>query len=167
MNRSEILQKLAAGELSVDDATRLLSEEPRKAAEPDGGGGVDAPTQPQPTDSATYAASQANPPGTDDPDVDDSAGSAPPPPARKRKNGAGIHWLHIEVSDTRRKRDRVRVNVPVGLVRAGLWMGSKFSNHIPTDMWDKMMDALENDEYGTLVEVDDLESGERVHIYVD
>jgi hypothetical protein len=159
MNRSEILQKLAAGEISVDDATRLLADEPRKAAEPDGGGGVDAPTQPQPTDSA---APQANATGTDAPYSEEPSAR----PARKRKNGS-IQWLHIEVTDTWRKRDRVRVNVPVGLVRAGIWMGSKFSHHIPTDMWDKMMDAIENDEYGTLVEVDDLESGERVHIYVD
>ncbi|MBX3081763.1 MAG: hypothetical protein KF716_09025 [Anaerolineae bacterium] len=164
MNRSEILQKLAAGELSVDEATRLLAEEPRKAAEPDGGGGVDAPTPP-PTDSA---ASQANSPEADaEAESASEEASAPRPaqPSRKRKNG--IHWLHIEVTDSWRKRDRVRVNVPVGLVRAGLWMGSKFSHHIPSDMWDKMMDAIENDEVGTLVEVDDLESGERVHIYVD
>ena len=164
MNRSEILQKLAAGELSVDDATRLLSEEPRKAAEPDGGGGVDAPTPPPTASAATDTTSPEADAADSDADSDSAPRSTPPP--RKRKNGS-IQWLHIEVTDTGRKRDRVRVNVPVGLVRAGLWMGSKFSSHIPSDMWEKMMDAIENDEIGTLVEVDDLDSGERVHIYVD
>lgn len=201
MNRGEILQKLASGELNVEQATRLLQGEALKdappavtaAAEPDGGGDIDdvasvdsihdgAATH---VAAATAAASatgnaehtphaEAQPHQTTTAEAEPETADADlptnrPDPAHngKRKHKGGLRWLHIEVTDSSRRRDRVRVNVPVGLVRAGVWMGSKFAKNMPPTLWESILDAIDNDEIGTLVEVDDFENGEHVRIYID
>jgi hypothetical protein len=134
MNRSDILQKLAVGELTVQQATEMLEK------------GDEQP------ETATASASEP-------------AATAPAAIPAKRKNG--IHWLHVQVTDIRTQRDRVRVNVPVGLIKAGLWIGSRFTDEIPANAWEEIQKALDSGETGALVEVEDFDNGERVRVYVD
>lgn len=134
MNRSEILQKLSTGELTVQQATEMLEKGDAQPETPSGAAPETAAAEPDAT------------------------------PA-KRKNG--MHWLHVQVTDLRSQRDRVRVNVPVGLVKAGLWLGSRFTNEIPANAWDEIQKALDAGETGSLVEVEDFDNGERVRVYID
>lgn len=91
----------------------------------------------------------------------------PDMPPAKAKRGSG-RWLHIHVSDLQSGKQRVRVNVPLGLVQVGLKIGARFTNEVDPEMVRDVMDALQtNDISGTLVEVEDLEDNERVHIFVD
>ncbi|MBN1967421.1 MAG: hypothetical protein JW910_22395 [Anaerolineae bacterium] len=84
------------------------------------------------------------------------------------KDKPGTRWLHIHVSDLESGRSRVRVNVPLGLVRFGLKVGARFTDEMDSGMMDDVMEALQGDAIsGTLVEVEDLDDNERVHIYVD
>jgi hypothetical protein len=129
MNRSDILQKLAAGELTVQLATEMLEK------------------------------------GDEQPETATASATAPAAIPAKRKNG--IHWLHVQVTDIRTQRDRVRVNVPVGLIKAGLWIGSRFTDEIPANAWEEIQKALDSGETGALVEVEDFDNGERVRVYVD
>jgi hypothetical protein len=77
-------------------------------------------------------------------------------------------WLHIHVSDLETGKNRVRVNVPLGLVNFGLKVGARFTNEVDNDMIDDVLDALHDEELtGTLVEVEDVDDNERVHIFVD
>jgi len=62
----------------------------------------------------------------------------------------------------------VRVNVPLGLVKFGLGVGARFSDEIDPDMMDDVLHALDEEQMsGTLVEVEDLDDNEYVHIFVD
>lgn len=160
MNRNEILQKLAAGEISVQQATQLLAGEQGRAAEPDGGGGEDTPEPHMKEGVAEDSIDESDAAHGEAPSSRPSVHDQP-----KRKNGA--RRLHIEVTDGRTNRNRVRINVPIGLVRAGVWMGNKFAKGVDREAWQAIMDSIDNDEIGTLVEVDDADSGERVHIYID
>ncbi len=138
MNRSEILQKLSTGEISVEEATRLL-EGQRSQPEPEA-------EKPQEPEAARGAAKETS-------------------PQEPTKGIAQAKWLHVRVSDSGSDKDRVRVNIPIGVLRAGAWFGSRWAAKF--GFWDDVVDALDRGAMGTLVEVEDIESGERVHIYVD
>lgn len=138
--RKEILERLSAGEIDVDRAAELLNQvhEPEPAA--------------------------AIPP----------AAPAPPEPARApdlpqpAESKARRRWLHIHVSDLETGRHRVRVNVPLGLLQFGMKVGARFTNEMDSDMMANVLEALRNEDvHGTLVEVEDVEDNERVHIFVD
>ena len=90
-----------------------------------------------------------------------------PAPAPKSGNG-GPRWLRIQVSELDSGRNRVRVNVPLGLVNFGLRVGARFTDEVDNDMLRDVMEALKGgDVTGTLVEVEDAEDNERVHIFVE
>jgi hypothetical protein len=137
--RKEILEMLAAGEIDVTRATDMLSSLRDPSAEPA------IPVPPEPP----------APP------------RAPEPPALP-VDTYGRRWLRIHVSDLKSGRSRVKVNVPLGLVQFGLKIGSRFTDEVDSDMIADVMHVLESgDISGTLVEVEDMEDNERVHIFVD
>ncbi|MCC7206073.1 MAG: hypothetical protein IT323_02130 [Anaerolineae bacterium] len=152
MTRIDILQKLAAGEISVDEATRLLQE----AAEA-------APAEAQ----AHSAQAGEEKPKRDAQDAEPDA----EPVAEKRKNGDSVkrtpRWLRIRVGRVGSERDHVRVNIPIGLVDAGLRLGAQFGDHKWSRTLSEMLDSIHRGEVDTLVEVEDDHSGERVRIFVD
>lgn len=95
------------------------------------------------------------------------APAAPPAPDAPRER-SGKRWLRIHVSDLESGRSRVRVNVPLGLVQFGLKVGARFTDEVDSDLMRDVMEALHDSEViGTLVEVEDVEDNERVHIFVD
>jgi hypothetical protein len=50
----------------------------------------------------------------------------------------------------------------------GLKIGARFTDEVDSEMVHDVMDALEtSDVSGTLVEVEDVDDNERVHIFVD
>lgn len=137
--RKQILEMLSAGEIDVTRATELLNEARESADSP----GPDVPRPPSP------------PP-------------APLPSKVVPADKSGRRWLHIHVSDLASGRHRVRVNVPLGLVNFGLKVGARFTDEMDAEMIRDVMDALQGDDLsGTLVEVEDLEDNERVHIFID
>ncbi|GAB4412461.1 MAG: hypothetical protein Kow00106_07090 [Anaerolineae bacterium] len=142
--RKEILQMLAEGTIDVNRAAELLSaaQDELPAAE------TPAAASPPPEESAA------------------SHTVAEPEMTAKPKRGG--RWLRIHVSDLRTGRSRVRVNVPLGLVRFGLRIGSRFTDELDEDLARDVIAALEEGAVdGTLVEVEDEEDNERVHIFVD
>jgi hypothetical protein len=140
MDRSEILQKLSAGEIGVEEAERLLRES-HSDAEP-------AKTEPAAQQTQLEVRTEERDPK--------SVGTKDRP-----------RWLHVRVGDVGVEADRVRINIPIGIVRAGLRFGSRFGFGLTGDVWQDVMDALHEDVTGTLVDVEDIDKGERVHIYVD
>jgi hypothetical protein len=135
--RKEILEMLSAGQIDVTRATEMLGH----AGEPE------SPPPPPEPPAAPVA-------------------EAPRPKAPVEKSGR--RWLHIHVSNLDSGKSRVRVNVPLGLVQFGLKIGARFTDEVDTDMMHDVVDALQSEEItGTLVEVEDVEDNERVHIFVD
>ena len=99
-----------------------------------------------------------------------SAGSKadkrPPFPA-----GGGIsgdsRWFRVRVTDTHTGKNKVNVNIPMGLVNVGLKMGARF---IPTTEgvnFEEIMTAIKSGASGKVMDVTDEESGEHVEIYVE
>ncbi|MBN1202933.1 MAG: hypothetical protein JXJ20_13875 [Anaerolineae bacterium] len=142
--RKEILEMLSSGQIDVTRATEMLNEV-QSASE----AAAVPPTPAAPEEPAVPAASK--PPAV-----------PAPPDSHKRR------WLHIHVCDLESGESRVRVNVPLKLVNFGLKVGARFTDEMDSDMIQDVMAALnDEDVVGTLVEVEDMEDNERVHIYVD
>ncbi|MCC7449586.1 MAG: hypothetical protein IT324_19350 [Anaerolineae bacterium] len=141
MDRRDILQKLAAGEITADEAVNLLEGK--------------TPEVQQPQES------------TPQPQAESMAQNEPGAPVQETVNRNQQRWLHVRVTDMDDKHDHVRVNIPLGVVEAGLWVGSRFSHRFRYGRWAELIDAIREGATGTLVEVEDADKGERVHIYVD
>lgn len=141
--RKQILEMLSAGEIDVPRATQLLSEAHASDAPP---AAEMPPAPPEPPASPA-------PPRL----------SAPPEPGK-----GGRRWLRIHVSDLDGGQNRVRVNVPLGLVSLGLKVSAHFTDEINEGVIKNVLDALEDDQItGTLVEVEDVDDNEHVHIFID
>jgi hypothetical protein len=141
MDRREILQKLAAGELTADEVVNLLEGKTPEA--------------------------QPAPESTPEPQRESAAPNEPATPIQDTANRNRQRWLHVRVTDMEEQHDHVRVNIPLGMVEAGLWVGSHFSHKFRYGRWAELIDAIRAGATGTLVEVEDADKGERVHIYVD
>jgi hypothetical protein len=140
MTRIEILQKLSAGEITVEEATRLLQE---VSAEP-------------------VAEAQAETSADAKPEAPSEA-----PSDEQSRRTSKPRWLRIRVGNSVTKRDYVRINIPFGFINAGRWVGHHFWGRAWADSWNRLLDAVDRGEIGTLVEVEDDSGGERVHIFVE
>lgn len=160
-SRKEILEMLSKGEIDVDRATELLAQTPASPRpEMPPAPFPENPPAPEPAPAPEAAFEPPQPPPLPVPE---------PPPAPPRPKSPGKRrWLHIDVSELDSGRSRVRVNVPLGLMRFGMKIGARFTNELKHDVVKDVMQALDGDEIsGTLVEVEDIEDNERVHIYID
>ncbi len=92
----------------------------------------------------------------------------PPKPKLALKTPEGkLRWFHVRVSNLDTNQTQVTVNLPMAWVQVGLSIGSHFAPELDGLDWQEIANALNDETTGRLVEVEDLEKGERVEIYVD
>jgi hypothetical protein len=84
-------------------------------------------------------------------------------PARAGK----ARWFRVRVTNLETGRTKVNVNLPLSLVKVGLKMGAHFSPEVEELDWDELMVAIQEGAEGKLVEVEDVEDGEKVEVYVE
>ena len=78
-----------------------------------------------------------------------------------------LRWFHVRVSNLDTNQTKVTVNLPMAWVQVGLSFGSHFAPELDGLDWQEIANALSDETTGRLVQVEDLEKGERVEIYVD
>lgn len=88
--------------------------------------------------------------------------AAPLPPTTTRGR-----WLRIRVTNLATQAPKVNVNLPLGLVSAGLRIGQRYAPELNGVDWDTLLDEIQRGANGKLVEVEDQEDNERVEIFVD
>ena len=76
-------------------------------------------------------------------------------------------WFRVRVTDLATGRTKVNVNLPLSLVKVGLRMGAHFAPEVQELDWDELMEAIQDGAAGKLVEVEDMEDGEKVEVYVE
>jgi hypothetical protein len=87
---------------------------------------------------------------------------APPPPP-----GSDARWFRVRVTDSETGRNKVNVNIPMGLVNVGIRMGARF---IPEDAdidIEDLFEQIRSGAHGKIVEVIDDESGEHIEIFIE
>ena len=83
-----------------------------------------------------------------------------------RPSGAG-RWLRIRVTDVVTGRSKASVQIPIGLIDAGMKIGAHFAPEVEGVDMSYVMDALRSGMTGKIIDVTDDEDGEHVEIYVD
>jgi hypothetical protein len=86
-------------------------------------------------------------------------GEGSPPRARR--------WFRVRVTDMATGKNKVNVNIPMGLVNVGMRMGAKFAPDISGIDIDEVIDAVKQGASGKIIDVEDNDAGERVEIYVE
>ena len=77
----------------------------------------------------------------------------------------GKGWLRVRVTDIATGRTKVNVNLPLGLVDAGMNIATQFA---PDINFSQIADAVRNGEMeGKIVDVIDEVDGEHVEVFVD
>jgi hypothetical protein len=87
--------------------------------------------------------------------------------APKTVRTGGARWFRVRVTDLETGRTKVNVNLPLSLVKVGMRMGAHFAPEVEDMNWDELVEAIQEGAAGKLVEVEDVEDGEKVEVYVD
>jgi hypothetical protein len=85
------------------------------------------------------------------------------PKVSPRKSG-GARWLRVRVTDMRTGRAKATVNLPLGLVDAGLNIASQYA---PDIAFDQLLEAINEGAEGKIIDVMDEEDGEHVEIFIE
>jgi hypothetical protein len=85
---------------------------------------------------------------------------APPP-------GSEPKWLRVRVTDMKSGRASVNVNLPMSLVNVGLKLGAQFVPDTEGIDFRQVQEALRAGLTGKIVDVEDVDEGQRVEIYVE
>jgi hypothetical protein len=78
-----------------------------------------------------------------------------------------MRWLRVRIMNLDTGQIKVTVNLPMSLVQVGLSIGSHFAPEIDGLDWQTIANALNDETTGRIVEVENLEKGERIEVYVD
>jgi hypothetical protein len=86
----------------------------------------------------------------------------PPPPGAPSER----RWFRVRVTDLETGKNKVSVNLPIGLVDVGMRMGARFAPELEGMDLTEIIDQMKSGAQGKIVEVEDSEDGERVEIYI-
>jgi hypothetical protein len=95
-------------------------------------------------------------------EVDQAMAIAPAP------NSTGSQrWLRVRVTNLETGRRKVSVNLPLGLMKWGLSLGTHFAPELDGIDFDELVTDIDQHSEGFLVEVEDAEDNERVEVYIE
>ncbi len=83
-----------------------------------------------------------------------------------RAAGAG-RWLRIRVTDVASGRSKASVQIPLGLIDAGMKIGAHFAPEVEGVDLSHVMEAVRSGMTGKIIDVTDDEDGEHVEIFVE
>jgi len=89
------------------------------------------------------------------------------PERRSPPPGGEAKWLRVRVTDLKSGRASVNVNLPMSLVNVGLKLGAQFVPETEGIDFRQVQEALRAGLTGKIVDVEDVEEGQRVEIYVE
>jgi hypothetical protein len=88
-------------------------------------------------------------------------------PLEPMKGTSNPRWFRVRVTDVQTGRNKVNVNIPMGLVNVGIKMGARFAPEIEGAKFDSIMEAVRSGQQGKIIDIVDSEDGERVEIFVE
>jgi hypothetical protein len=88
------------------------------------------------------------------------------PPRRPtiRSSSGGARWLRVRVTDTLTGKPKATVNLPLGLLDAGLNIASRYA---PDIAFDQLVEAINAGAEGKIIDVVDEKDGEHVEIFIE
>jgi hypothetical protein len=89
------------------------------------------------------------------------------PKAEPLRGASSPRWFRVRVTDTRSGRNKVNVNIPMGLVNVGIKMGARFAPEMEGADYERIMHAIRSGQQGKILDITDEVDGERVEIFVE
>lgn len=89
------------------------------------------------------------------------------PPYSNATSSGSPRWLRVRVTDLATGKNKVNVNIPMGLVNVGLKMGARFAPEMEGVDIEQLTQLIKSGATGKLIEVEDAADGERVEIFVE
>ncbi len=80
---------------------------------------------------------------------------------------AAARWFRVRVTDLRTGKNKVNVNIPMGLVNVGIKMGARFAPEVEGLDMDQIARAIREGAQGKIIDVEDEEDAERVEIFIE
>ncbi len=91
----------------------------------------------------------------------------PKPERRAPPSSSEPKWLRVRVTDLKSGRASMNVNLPMSLVNVGLKLGAQFVPDTEGIDFRQVQEALRAGLTGKIVDVEDMDEGKRVEIYVE
>lgn len=88
-------------------------------------------------------------------------------PSEPLKGASEPRWFRVRVTDTKTGKNKVNVNIPMGLVNVGMKMGARFSPELEGMDFEEISEIVKSGGQGKVMDVIDEEEGERVEIFVE
>ena len=85
-------------------------------------------------------------------------------PSLKPTRPGGARWLRVRVTDSGTGKPKATVNLPLGLVDAGLNIASQYA---PGVAFDELVEAINAGAEGKIIDVFDEEDGEHIEIFIE
>jgi hypothetical protein len=83
------------------------------------------------------------------------------------KSTGSQRWLRVRVTNLDTGRRKVSVNLPLGLMKWGLSLGTHFAPELDGIDFDELITDIDQYAEGFLVEVEDTDDNERVEVYIE
>jgi hypothetical protein len=90
-----------------------------------------------------------------------------PSPQGSMTGPSAPRWFRVRVTDLETGRNKVNVNLPMSLVEVGTRMGARFAPELDGMDFGDIVSQIRDGAQGKIIEVEDVEDGERVEIYVE
>jgi hypothetical protein len=91
----------------------------------------------------------------------------PIPPRARHSPGRDTRLLRVRITDLKTGKTKVNVNIPMGLVNVGVRLGARFMPTSADVDFDEIMTAIDEGASGKVVDVEDVESGEHVEVWIE
>ena len=83
------------------------------------------------------------------------------------KGASAPRWFRVRVTDTTTGKNKVNINIPMGLVTVGMKMGARFAPELEGMDFEELSELIRSGAQGKVMDVIDSEEGERVEIFVE
>ena len=155
--RTEVLELLARGKITIDEAVNLLDQPQSELADAAGSPlkvEVDEDGDPKVEDKSS-------------PQFDVQLEVEDIPLPDKKAAARRPRWLRIYVGDLNTGKGKVKVNVPFGMVKFGLDIAQFFTPQEYRNDLGQIESLIAEADSGLLVDVQDVEKNEHVRVYFE
>lgn len=76
-------------------------------------------------------------------------------------------WFRVRITDVGSGKNKVNVNIPMGLVHVGMKMGARFAPDIEGVDYEQLMESIRMGRQGKVIDITDEDDGERIEIFVE
>jgi hypothetical protein len=96
--------------------------------------------------------------------LDKKGAGATPEPLR---GPSQPRWFRVRITDVGTGKNKVNVNIPMGLVHVGMKMGARFAPDMEGVNYEDLMESIRMGKQGKVIDITDDDDGERIEIFVE